>query len=406
MRWIFFLSLKYLPFKGKKQSIQWITRISLFSITVISACAIIIQSVMNGLTHLVVDLYNSLEPDLRIEHIEKKYFKKTDFPFEKLKQISGIKFSGVYEKKLLIKNQDKTHFVTAVFCGSDYIDQIPFSSIIKEGSSDLKGNFLVMGKSLADALGIGAAYHSFDFVSMLGPPKEKPDLLSANSEFFNKVDLKVSGIFILNEELDMSKIYVSDKNLFDLVEDTLSLSSVHIKSSNPNLKETKNNLKAFLGEKWKVFTREESNFALIKTLNSEKQITTYILWFVLLIGLFTVIGSITMIILDKKRDIFILNSMGAELNKIKRIFILDGLLITFWGGVSGLIIGLLVCYIQQKFHIIPFGDDFIIDYYPVKVEWADVLKNLMAVVLMSLMAGLYPAANFISSKKLQYSRVK
>jgi lipoprotein-releasing system permease protein len=406
MHWIVFLSLKYLPFKGKKQSIQWITRISLFSITVITACAIIIQSVMNGLTHLVVDLYNSLEPDLRVEHQDKKYFRKTEFPFEILKQTSGISFSGVYEKKLLIKNQDKTHFVLAVFCGKDYQNQIPFASIIMEGSAELKGNFLILGKSLADALGTGAEYHSFDLVSILSPPKDKSDVLTGNSEFFNKVDLKVSGIFMLNEELDMSKIYLSEQNLLELVEDTLTLSSVHIKCLGRDVKEIQKKLMVNLGEKWKLKSREESNFALIQTLNTEKKITTYILWFVLLIGLFTVIGSITMIILDKKRDIFILNSMGAELNKIKRIFIMDGLIITLLGGVAGIIIGLAVCFIQQKFHIIPFGDDFIIDYYPVKVEWTDILNTLLAVLMMSLMAGLYPATNFISSNKLQYSRVK
>ncbi|MCX8081167.1 MAG: FtsX-like permease family protein [Bacteroidia bacterium] len=407
MSWISFLAIRYLPLKGKKQSIQWITRISFLAVSVITACAIIIQSVMNGLTSLVVGLYNSLEPDIKIEHIEKKYFLKDSFPFKKIKFFKGIHYSEIFEKKVLLRNYEKTFYTNAVFCNDNYFRILPFDTIVKEGTPITKGNFFIIGKSLADVLGTHTEM-AFDLVEIMAPSNSDfhEDLLSANSDFFNTVELKPTGIFFLNEELDLSRIYLSKKNMFELFEDSLSLSAVHIKITDTKGQDLVQELKKILGPQWKITTKEESNHALIKTLNSEKQITAYILWFILFIALFTIIGSLTMIILEKKKDIFILYSLGADIHQIKMIFVLEGIIITLAGGITGLLLGLIFCWIQYRFHFVPFGDEFVINYYPVEIRGNDVFQTLLAILVMSTLAGLYPVGNFISKEKLQYSQNK
>lgn len=405
LRWVPFISYSHLRFRSGKHSVQWMTLISFFSVTIITAATILIQSVMNGLTSLVIQLYQSMEPDIRIVNNEKKYFYRKEFPDAVLQKPFVSASAPVYEKKALIKTDRQSYYITVCCIGREYLKVVPLDTLIKEGTADFSGKFLFIGKGLGDVLGASAA-SSFNNISLLAPEKNISDELIQNeSSLYRQVYPPLLGYFSLNDELDFSKIFISEHYVQELFSDSGMCSSIDLKvSGNPDRVALK--LKTELGEKWKVIPRSQTNLLLIKTLRSEKEITFYVLIFILAIALITVIGSITMLIIEKKKDIFILYTMGARIPDIKKIFILDGVGITFLGGLTGMALGLLTAWFQETYHFVPFGEHFIISYYPVQIQTSDVIKTLSGIVFMSILAGIYPSHYFISEDLLKFSSNK
>jgi len=381
------------------------TMISFFSVTIITAATILIQSVMNGLTSLVVQLYQSMEPDIRIVKNEKKYFFRNEFPDSVLQTSFVVAFAPVYEKKALIKTDRQSYYIAVSCIGKEYLKVVPLDTLIKEGTADFNGKFMFIGKGLADALG-ASTVSSFNNISLLAPEKNITDeILQNESSLYRQVYPPLRGYFSLNDELDFSKIFISENYVQELFSDSGKCSSIDLKvSGDPDRIARK--LKSTLGENWRVTPRSQTHLLLVKTLKSEKEITFYVLIFILAIALITVIGSITMLIIEKKKDIFILHSLGARISDIKKIFILDGVGITFLGGLTGMALGLLIVWIQETYHLVPFGEHFVISYYPVKIESSDVIKTLLGIIFMSTLAGIYPSHYFISEDSLKFSSNK
>jgi lipoprotein-releasing system permease protein len=207
--------------------------------------------------------------------------------------------------------------------------------------------------------------------------------------------VEVSGVFSLNDDFDfkycilplsLAKTLLDRKNELSAVE--IGLTKVKDKT------EVKEAIQKILGDKFEVKTRYEQNEVLFKTINSEKWWTFLILAFILVIALFNVIGSITMLIIEKKKDIQTLTWLGADKLLIRKIFMREGLMITLTGVIGGLLLGLLLCWIQIKFKLVPFSEGFIVDAYPVKIVTTDLLLIFITVMFIGFFAAWYPVRIF------------
>jgi lipoprotein-releasing system permease protein len=223
----------------------------------------------------------------------------------------------------------------------------------------------------------------------------KPDLINT-ADAFNIRSINVHSVFSVQQDVDAKYFLVPVSFTRDLLSYTNEVTSLEV-FLRPEFAEAdmQPKIRQLIGEKFIVKNKVEQHELLFKIMKSEKWAVFFILVFILIVASFNVIGSLTMLIIDKKKDIAILKSMGASMQSIKNIFLLQGMLISFRGAAAGIITGLLICLIQQQFGIIGLGSEgtFVIDAYPVKVELLDMLYVLLVVMIIGLLASLIASKN-------------
>lgn len=366
------------------------------AIAVTTAALIIILSAMNGLTGTVANLYNAFEPDIKITLAKGKYFNADPRLLQEIKQTPGVKMiSLTLSDKVLVKNIDKQALVTVKGVDENFNRITGIDSSVTEGSyglNDSKRANIVLGRGIANQLGVNL--HVFvNELSLFSPVRGKVNDLNPD-ENLNQMYCTPSGIFSLNEELDMAFAFVNlsvAEKLFDL---DGKVSAVELLCEPGERDDVQNELQEKLGEKFVVKNRYQLNDVLFKSLETEKLATFIILAFVLVIATFNIIGALTMLIIEKKRDIKTLYSLGAGMSLIRNIFMRQAFLICGIGAISGLLLGLLVCWLQMKFHFVTFGADFIIPYYPVELQLKDFIWILGLIMLIGFFAALYPIRVF------------
>ena len=212
---------------------------------------------------------------------------------------------------------------------------------------------------------------------------------------FNKRNAYISGLFSINDDFDYKYMLVSldlARELFDYPDQVSSLELGLEPGADPD--QLKEQVKALAGERFTVKNKYEQNELLFKTLKSEKLWTFIILLFIMIVATFNVIGSLTMLIIEKKKDISILWDMGADLVLISKIFLIEGTLITLIGVISGLLLGTLVCEGQVHFAWVKFNESFVVSAYPVRMLYSDYLAVFMIVLFIGLVAAWYPVRIF------------
>ncbi|MFN7294967.1 MAG: ABC transporter permease, partial [Bacteroidota bacterium] len=259
-------------------------------------------------------------------------------------------------------------------------DSIPFASL---------GQGVAIGLSLSSG---GSVYP----LSVYVPNRMvKPDLINT-ADAFNIRSINVHSVFSVQQDVDAKYFLVPVSFTRDLLSYTNEVTSLEV-FLRPEFAEAEMQpkIRQLIGEKFIVKNKVEQHEVLFKIMKSDKWAVFFILVFILIVASFNVIGSLTMLIIDKKKDIAILKSMGAYMQSIKNIFLLQGMLISFRGAAAGIITGLLICLIQQQFGIIGLGSEgtFVIDAYPVKVELLDMLYVLLVVMIIGLLASLIASKN-------------
>ncbi len=226
-------------------------------------------------------------------------------------------------------------------------------------------------------------------------PKRGNQAVINPEDAFNIKTVEVSGIFSLNDDFDKQYCIVPIALARALLDRTREVSAIEIGLEKGKDKEdAKAEIAAVLGDGYEVKTRFEQNEVLFKTINSEKWWTFLILSFILVIATFNVIGSLTMLIIEKKKDISTLMFMGADKHLIRKIFMREGLMITLTGAATGLLLGLLVCWIQTTYKLVPFSEGFIVDAYPVAVKPTDLSMIFAVVMAIGFFAAWYPVRVF------------
>jgi len=399
-----FIAKRYLISKKSNHAINIISWISIIAISLTTAALVIVLSAMNGLTGIVADLYNAIEPDLKITSVNSKYILNRvdiDRQIKLIPEINTVSYS--LEENALIKLDDKQAVVNIKGVDANFKNLTRFDTVVKEGEYRFEYNnqfYGVFGKGIANKLGINVN----DFISpisIFAPKRGKFKGINPD-DAFTKINVSPAGIFSLNDDFDYKYVLIDLKaaqTLFDCGEE-INMIEINVKDKS-NMDEIQKQLKNSLGENYSVKNKYEANDLLFKTLEIEKLWVFLILSFILIIATFNIIGSLTMLIIEKKKDIKTFYNMGADQQFIKSIFMKEGLLITFVGAISGLFIGLAVCMIQQQFHVITFDDQSVISYYPIQVEFKDMISILGVVMLIGFLAAIYPVRVFTKNNLLQ-----
>jgi len=393
-----YIAKRYIVSKKSTNAITIISWISVVAIAVGTAALIIVLSGMNGLTGLVQGLYNSFDSDLEVKAVKGKSFIMTEDLNKKIKVINGIQDVGYcIEDKALLKYDEKQTIVTIKGVSKQFESITRFDTLIYEGKYNLRqGNAYsgILGKGVAFRLGVSVT-DIFDPITLYSPKRGKSKTFNPE-EAFNEYKIYPSALFSINDEFDFKYALVDidlAKQLFDYADNEIS--SLEIKCTpGTNLEQTQAELIKVIGKDFIVKNRFQQNEMLFKTLQSEKLWTFIILVFILIVATFNIIGALTMLIIEKKKDIVILNHLGADTKLIRNIFMMEGFLITVIGAVIGLVLGSTLCWLQIKFGFIQFDEGYVVEAYPVKIMWQDFVAIIAVVMLIGFFAAWYPVRIF------------
>lgn len=398
----FFIAKRYLISKKKQNIINIISGISIAGIVVGTMAIIIVISVLNGFNNLLGNFYGNFDPDLKITSVEGKMFNPSEFNFEIIKTHPEIDhYAEIIEEMALLKYGKQIYPATVKGVPDNYTQYTNIDSLIINGSYLLKKdgiNYAVIGRGVAYNLGIGLSF--FDHIMVYVPKKGKQ--VSLNPEqTINHNYVFPSAIFSVLEEIDSKYILVSYDFAADLFESKEHVSSVELGlSPSANHKKVQNELETLLGEKFQVKNKNQQHSLIFKTMQSEKLWVYIILVFILILSSGNMIGNLTLLFIDKKDDILILQSMGASTKQIQKIFLFEGWLISLVGALIGTILGIIICWIQFKFEIITFPEgSFAVPAYPIQLVYSDIIIALFAVLLIGFLVSWYPV-KLISQKYL------
>jgi lipoprotein-releasing system permease protein len=350
---------------------------------------IIILSVFNGFEGLVISLFNNFNPDLVITPSEGKTIKQSQFPSTEIKAINGVAhYMEVIEENVLVQSGDKQHFANIKGVSNQYAEMSGIDSCMIDGEFKLKQgglNYAVIGSGVAYYLDFRIKLEE-QAISILAPRKSRGFNLNPEQDF-SRQNILVSGAFMVEQNFDSKYIFAPFTFVKEILQYDDEISYVEIGlGKEANSDQVQSKIKSLLGPDFKVKNRFEQQELLYKIMKSEKWAIFLILTFILLIATFNVIGSLSMLILDKKKDI-------AVLQLIRKIFLFEGSLISMIGALSGLILGTIICVLQMQFGLVGLGDAngaFIVNSYPVILQWTDFIYVFFTVFIIGMVAAWIP----------------
>jgi lipoprotein-releasing system permease protein len=359
---------------------------------------IIVLSAFNGIEGLVENLFSSFDPALKITIKEGKTFDENQININQLNKIEGISsVSKVIEEITMLKHGDQ--WITATIKGVDsiFFDVCNISSALIEGETTLKSNGFentIIGLGIQNQLQVSSDPRYSNTLTAYGLLRNKK-LSKNNRKAFKPLMLNVSGVFSINPEFDNQYIITSLDFTKKLLEYDHSITAVEIGlHKDASSKEVKEQITATLDDNFVVKTRYEQNELIFKTNQTEKWMVFLILGFILILSTFNIIASISMLLFDKQKDIKTLISMGATQRFIQQIFFLEGLFINFLGGILGIIVGLGICFLQIKFHLVKLQNS-VIDYWPVEIEAKDLLLVFSTIIIIGVVSSYLPVKYLI-----------
>ncbi len=364
---------------------------------------VIVMSVFNGFSSLISTFFSAFDPDLKITSVEGKMFNPDEFEFEKIKNLPEVvHYAEVLEEVALLKYGRQQYIATIKGVPENYRNYTGIDSLIVDGDFMLQNqgiDYAVVGQGVAFNLGIGLTF--IDPIRILVPKKGKQ--ISINpSRSINQGYIYPSGIFAVLEEVDSKYVIVPYDFAANLFESKNQISAVELGfSPDANARRLQKEIQDILGSDFQVKNKYQQHDLIYKTMQSEKWAAYLILVFILIIASFNMLGSLSMLIIDKKDDLFILRGMGANSKTIRRIFLYNGWMISFTGAVLGSLLGVFVSWLQIEFELItlPGAGSFVISAYPVKIVFTDILLVFIAVLSIGFLASWYPV-RFISHKYL------
>jgi len=390
-----FIAKRYLFSKKSVNAINIISGISTLGVLVGSAALIIILSVFNGFELLILNMYSSFTPELRVEPAIGKSFMLDSLLEQRLESDSRVlNYTEVLQEKVLLKYGQNQYIATLKGEVPKEIQTQLMDSLINQGEYKLQDdslNYAVVGAALQAYLGINLDFEK-GFISVYSPKKGVINSINPAEEFSVR-GIKPSGVMVAQPQLD--EIIITPLSFArEVIGELEKISAIEINlKSNVNLAGFKNELTDLLGSNFIVKNRAQQNPTLYKVLNSEKWAIFFILTFVLIIAIFNIIGSLTMLVIDKKKDIAILQSLGANYSFIKNIFFTEGMFISLLGCIIGMILGFLFCVLQQKFGLIKMeGAELVTNVFPVAIKAMDFILVFLTVLFISAIAS------FVSSR--------
>ena len=392
----FFIAKRYAAsFRKRRNIINVISLISVIAIAGATMALVITLSIFNGIEGLVVSMLNTFDTSLKIEPVEGKHFPSDKTIIVQLENLPGVvQVVEVIEDNALAEYNGRQHIVRVKGVSHNFQTFAPVDSMIIDGKFLLEEgdlNYAVLGGGVWYTLGVNIR----DFLTQLtliAPRRTTSNMMSINS--FNHEIIIPSGVFIIQQELDEKYIFVPlrfAQTLFDY--DSLRSSYEVWTRTDADAAKIKQRVKSIVGDNFRVLDRYEQQKTIYKIMKTEKWAVFLILTFIVLISAFNMISSIAMLVIDKQKDMYILNAMGNPVSRIRRIFLWQGLLQSAAGAAIGIVIGLIVCVLQSTFGLIPLeaeGGSFVVQYYPVAVQLMDIGLVFLTIMFIGVITSLIP----------------
>jgi len=384
----FLFAWRYFRSKKSTNAINIIAWIAVTAIAVGTAALIIILSVFNGFEELVKGLYGDFYAAIKIVPTQSKTFYITTEQLQKIKGTNNVTaYSLIAEEKALLMGNFQT-IVTVKGVEPNYNKINNIAKYVKRGKFDLgtqDSPAIVMGVGIENAAGIDIG-RSLTPTILYMPNKNASSFNSADG--LNSFNVTPTGAFVIQQDFDNKYAFTNLaflKYMLNMSDDEFS--SIELNISNDE-KGVKKELQNMLGPNYKILTRYEQNQSFYTVMQIEKWVIYGILSLILVVAAFNMIGALTMLVLEKQKDIAVLKALGADEKRIKNIFLLEGLLLAIIGTIVGLLLASTICWLQSTYHLIKLGGStFIINYYPVKTDYIDYLLVIATVGIIAFSAA-------------------
>lgn len=399
-----YIARRYLLGKKSRNAINIISAISVVGVLTGTMALVIVLSVFNGFDSVVKSLFNTFDPEIRITATEGKTFDPGN-KLGELQALPGVEaVSRILEENVLLLYDEKQHIATMKGVDENYSSVSGIDSMVYEGSMTLEKNgrpYVVVGQGIAYQLKLNLAFINPLYIYTID--RKARVNMSRPEESIRRDFIYPSGIFAIEQDFDSRYVLVPLDFARELLSYPSEVSSLELKldpAHDPAGVQVE--IGNLMGPDFQVKNRAQQNELFYRVMRSEKWAIFLILTFILVIASFNIIGSLSMLIIDKRSDIATLRNMGAGRRLIERIFLVEGWLISFTGSLLGLVLGTGISWIQQRFGLIKLAGSgsFVIDAYPVKIVATDILLIWATVLLIGLLAARYPVRQ-ISRKYLR-----
>ncbi|MCS6990450.1 MAG: FtsX-like permease family protein [Chitinophagales bacterium] len=392
LSWLF--ARRYLFSRKSSSAINILSWISVSGIAIGSLGLILVLSVFNGFRSLVISLYNAFSPEFVIEASVGKSFIADSAFLADLQAIPGIKsISRVIEENALLIAGDRQAITTIKGVDDAYVSVTAIDQAVVDGSflvRDSISDYAVLGLGVAQTLGVHPQ-DPFALVSIYIPKKNITTWVNPLDAFHREI-VRPTGIFSIQADIDNKYVFVSLDLARRLTGYTQQITALEISvTSRANVSAVASALAQRMPPHLVVKNRFQQNETLYRVMNTEKWAVYAILTLILLVASFNMVGSLSMLVIEKKRDISMLKALGAHVPIIRKIFLFEGLLIALLGLLIGMALALVLVWLQQQFSLLRMSGTFVIDAYPVEVHGSDLLLVLATVVAIALLAAWYPA---------------
>ncbi len=395
MNFPIYIAKRYLFAKKSHNVINIISGISILGVTVGTLALVVILSAFNGLENLVISLFNSFDPDIKISIKEGKTFNTIGFPKEEVKNLPSVAYyTEVLEEQGLVKYREQQYIATVKGVEENFIKMSGLDTMMTEGNLVFEKNdreYAIVGQGIAYSLSLTVS-DIFNPMTIYMAKRGKKVSINPKDAFTIK-KIQAGGIFSIQKDFDTKYILTPISFVRELLNYNTEVSAIEIKlKDGVDVELAKKQLRALVGDQFDVKDRFEQHDLLYKIMRSEKWAVFLILTFILIIAAFNSVASLTMLILDKKKDIGILWSMGCDIKAIRKIFLFEGVLISLIGNIVGLGLGAGICYIQIKFKLIEFQGNFVANSIPVTMELQDFIYVFLTVSLIGFITAALPAS--------------
>ena len=386
-------------FKAKKSTnaINIIAWVSVVAIAFATTALLVLWSAFNGFEDLVKSLYTTFYTDVKVSADSGKTIELTPAQIAALKNVAGVKkLALTVEEKAWIQNEDYSAVVELKGVDTNYTRVTTIEQGMVRGKyllGDAENPAAVLGVGVENAIAVLSDRSIGNLIIYL-PVKGAVNITSDPLSAFNEGHIAPVGAFAVQQEFDNKYVLTNIdfvKKAMNFKADEYSSAEIAITKQGEE-GEVKNRIQQLLGKDYQVQTRYEQNSSLYSVMRLEKYVIYGIFILVLIVASFNMVGALSMLVLEKQKDIQILQSMGADRKWIQKIFLSEGILLAFIGTFSGIVLAVILVFLQLKFKMIPLeGASFIIDYYPVKLMLPDFIIVIVTVFLIAAIASWFPA---------------
>mgnify|MGYP003937407457 CR=1 FL=1 len=396
MRVPFFIARRYFLFGRKINFINIVSLLSILVVAFVTMSLVVALSVFNGLEDLIRSLYNTFDPQLKISAVKGKSFTVDHDFLEKIKSNEGVAIiTEVIEDNVLVKYKEDQMVVKMKGVSENFLQQKRLDSMIVAGElkfHDKGRDYAIIGRGIQYNLAI-SLHNEFNPLQVWYPKNIKAASSLNPDKIFNRENIRAGAVFAIEKQYDDNYIFVP----LDFAEKLLNYgdkrTSLEIKVKDGyKVNKVRDQLRKLLGDDFLVQNSDEQHASLLRAVKIEKLFMFFTISFILAVASMNIFFCLTMLAINKKRDVAILYSLGATPNMVRAIFLTEGALIAFSGAILGLALGIGLCLAQQKYGMVSMGmETSLVDAYPVKMELPDFISTGITIIVITFLASIRPA---------------